>query len=151
MGEWVWFWKEYAYVTKRPPLLIYCVAFSEEKQGASKCRNVIQGTIRRHSLCLKDKHLAPLPFRSTYLQIHFWKKRPCARWHRCSFCCKNALKCTTHPSVHYNTLRILYPAQFPSQTRGAYVDVCCTQIKQMWATFRTEPSVPTQLQLASFG
>lgn len=149
MGEWVCFWKECAYVTKRPPLFIYCVAFWEEKQGASKCRNLIQGTIRRHScsLCLKDTHLAPLPFLSTYLQIHTSERniRVLGGTDEAF-----AAKHSEMRNTRWNTLRILLSAQIPSQTRSAYVDFCCIQIKQVWATFRTEPSVPTQLQLTGF-
>lgn len=131
---------------KRQPLFIYCVAFSEEKQGASKCRNLIHGTIRRHScsLCLKDKHLAPLPFPSTYLQIHASERNIRVLGGI------DAAFAAKHSEMHNAPERVLkhatqsFSTQIPSETQGAYVDFGCIQIKQVWATFRTEPSVPTQ-------
>ena len=101
---------------KTPSSFIHCVALPEEEQGASKCRNLIYGTTRRHSnsMRLKDMHLAPFLFSAPL----YWYP-PLKETSVCSAALawlKSPLKWVTHPDALWSTdTHILFISASPHQ------------------------------------
>lgn len=106
---------------------LLCCVLGGRSRGASKCRNLIHGTIRRHSAHCASRTSTWLPSVSQHLSADPLVKEAAARSAaqmqpllKNPGKCRTRLKHATHPAP---------PVQIPSQTWGPTL-TCCIQMKR---------------------